>query len=273
MKKKLSLFRKQFIHQFIAVRCILCNSLQIIHAAAEFANYLTDNAEGYRASADDEKQALQEQYQTALYYYWYADYCPILSDAYKQTIVETGEPIDMSQYFYTYYKSGKIDPDKITKGELRYDLTYYTNENGEPGEKLTEAPSKPGDYFVKAELICDDSWSLSLTYEDPIYGTSDLKLVKARAISSYTIQAKTDDGKKDDSKKGDTKPGETKTDDTKKSGVNTNTKTGNITKTSTGSAGTGKEVKTGDENQTFLWIILAAAAFSTAGIVVKKKKI
>ncbi len=119
------------------------------YAAAELLNHLTWDDYGYRAETQDEKETQRLDLIYALHY----DYAPIIvSRAYDETFVETGEPVDLAPYFQVYYE-GELLPD------VELALTYYD----EAGNELDGAPSEAGSYSVLAETVPYDP---DYEYED-----------------------------------------------------------------------------------------------------------
>lgn len=146
-------------------------------AANELTNYFTGQPEGFRPSTEEEYDTERTQFLKALYYTWYGtDYAPIVSRAYDEKIVETGEPIDMSPYFHTYIL-GKETTD------VSYKMSYYADDNGVAGEQLEKAPSEPGTYHAKAELILDEGKRNKTVELDGV----TYKLPFARGWTKYTI--------------------------------------------------------------------------------------
>lgn len=147
-------------------------------AASEVLNYFTGKEEGYRAVTDEQKEEQRTQFLKALYYTWYGtDYAPLLTRAYDEIFVETGNPIDLTPYFHSYIlgKEAKVD----------YNITYYADDNGKVGEQLEEAPSKAGTYHAKAELdMKGEKWSIPVELDGVTY-----KLPLSRCWTTFTISS------------------------------------------------------------------------------------
>lgn len=232
-------------------------------AAKELENYFTSKPEGYRASTEEEKKAQRVEFLKALYYTWYGtDYAPILSRAYDEEFIENGKAIDLAPYFHTYVLGKEVK-------DVSYRMTYYEDNQGEPGKELSEAPSKAGTYHAKAELVLDEGQnSKEVILDGQVY-----HLPLARGWTTYEIQpAKTDPENPDDQKPGGQdpdnqkpdgqKPGDNDQSDNKKDPDKTSGKT---------DKGAKESVKTGDETPILLpagFMILALGA----GIAVIRKR-
>ncbi|MGN0374808.1 MAG: M64 family metallopeptidase [Butyrivibrio sp.] len=146
------------------------------YAAYELLNHLTYMDAGYRAKTAEEKAELRE---TLLSNMWYT-YCPVIvSRAYDETFTENGTAFDLTPYFHVYYGGEE-------RKDVELALTYYTDNNGKPGERLNGAPSKAGTYHVYAETVSnDDGYWVYLESDGTWLGLS-------RGWTTYTIQPKTE---------------------------------------------------------------------------------
>lgn len=148
-------------------------------AASEVLNYFTGNEEGYRASTDEEKDVQRTQFLKSLYYTWYGtDYAPVLSKAYDELFIENGSPIDLTPYMHTYIL-GK-------EAKVGYNITYYSDKDGEVGEKLDAAPGKAGTYHAKAEIKTSSTQWGSPVEKVELDGTT-YTVPLARTWVTYTI--------------------------------------------------------------------------------------
>lgn len=108
-------------------------------AASELLNHLNWEEPGYRAESEED-QALQRDY---LIYALHSTYAPVItSRAYDEEMTANGQPVDLTSTFHVYY-------DGVELPDVKLDLTYYDAQ----GKELTSAPSKPGEYTVKAETV------------------------------------------------------------------------------------------------------------------------
>ncbi len=151
-------------------------------AANELLNYFNGKDEGYRAVTAEEKDAQRIQFLKAVYCHWYGvDCAPILSRAYDEKFVENGKPVDLAPYFHTYV-SGKDVP-------MKYIISYYADDNGKLGKKLSGAPSAAGTYYAKAEFDMGGKETIPVELDGKTFN-----LVNARGGTAFTIQPKTADG-------------------------------------------------------------------------------
>lgn len=220
------------------------------YAAMELLNYFTGKEEGYRASDDQQKDSQRTEFLKALYYTWYGwDYAPVLSRAYEEEFVENGTAFDLAPYFHTYVL-GKEVPG------MTYRMTYFEDENGQPGKELSQAPSEAGIYHVRAELVPPEGQD---TTEVVLDGTT-YHLPLARGWTTYEIQ-----------KAGETDPGKDPQDTSKPQDTNEPQGTD---KTSDPSKGEEEAIKTGDTAQASLWIYsgIAALLVIAATIVYRRKR-
>ena len=145
-------------------------------AANEILNYFNGDDEGYRAVTAEQKKAQRIQFLKAVFCHWYGTDCaPILSRAYDEKFVENGKPIDLAPYFHTYV-SGKDVP-------VKYILSYYENNNGKLGKKLSSAPFAAGTYYAEAVLDTNGKETIPVEVDGKTY-----KLAKIRGRTSFTIQ-------------------------------------------------------------------------------------
>lgn len=145
-------------------------------AANELLNYFNGDEEGYRAVTKEQKDTQRTQFLKALYYTWYGtDYAPILSRAYDEKFVENGKPVDLAPHFHTYVLGKEV--------AVKYVITYYADNGGKPGGKLSSAPSKAGTYHAKAELDMGGKSSLPVELDGKTYN-----LPQARCWTVFTIQ-------------------------------------------------------------------------------------
>lgn len=185
-------------------------------AANELLNYFTSCPEGYEASTEEEKEAQRIEFLKALYYTWYGfDYAPVLSRAYDEEFVENGTAYDLAPYFHTYVLGKEVE-------SVSYKMTYYKDQDGQPGEELKTAPSEAGMYHAKAELILDDGENS----KEVVVDGETYHLPLARGWTTYEIrkQTSTDPGEEDPDKNPDKDQSGTKKPDTDKTGTTTDTK-------------------------------------------------
>ncbi len=124
--------------------------------ASELLNYLTGHEVGYRARTISEKSAIRTELLNALYYTFHGvDYAVIAGNAYSREFV-AGKSINMDGCFKTYILGKEVPEDKV-----EYSYTYYDKQ----GNKLDEAPSKPGTYKVVAELPVTNPCAYDSNYE------------------------------------------------------------------------------------------------------------
>lgn len=118
-------------------------------AAMELLNYLSGKPEGVRAVTEEERAVQRREFLSALYREWEEyDYAPVLSHAYKEDFPAIGEPVDLTPHFHTYVNGREV--------AVPYRIRYFTEENGERGAELSEAPKDPGTYRAFAELVLDE---------------------------------------------------------------------------------------------------------------------
>ncbi len=152
------------------------NSMEF--AANELLNYFNGDDEGYRAVTAEQKDAQRIQFLKAVYCHWYGTDCaPILSRAYDEKFVENGKPVDLASHFHTYV-SGKDVP-------VKYVISYYADNNGKPGKKLSGAPSAAGTYYAEAVLDTNGKDTLPVELDGKTYN-----LAKIRGGTTFTIQPK-----------------------------------------------------------------------------------
>ena len=72
----------------------------------------------------------------------------MLSQAYKEDFPAIGKPVDLTPHFHTYVNGREV--------AVPYRVRYFTEENGERGAELSEAPKDPGTYRAFAELVLDE---------------------------------------------------------------------------------------------------------------------
>lgn len=222
------------------------------YAASELLNYFTSQPEGYRASTEEEKEAQRLEFLKALYYTWYGtDYAPILSRAYDETFIETGEPIDLSSYFHAYVLDKEIP-------NIAFQMTYYADDNGQPGKQLKEAPSKAGTYYAQAEFVPEGgAWTQEVTVEGATYN-----IPLSRGWTTYVIQPeKTEEGSGGPTE-GD--PGDA--DD--QQNINKPVSDKNIVSDKNNV----NRAKTGDSNHLAFYSILFAGSVLVVGTVLLKKR-
>ena len=240
------------------------------YVTRELLNYITGHEVGYEASTEEEIAAQHDELMSALYFTWYGeDFAVVVSDAYKKTFVENGDPIELDDCFQTYILGKEVPKSEM---EGKYVLTYYDSE----GNELDGAPSEPGNYYVLGELIPspDEVFGISFDYstmwkvtEDQSYGdgyvwddTGYLGYVfwdpvqeitmndvtyhvpRARGYSAYTILPAGTSDKQDSNS--------SKTDGTSENGA----------------------AKTGDTTPLALYLILLAGAAVVGGTVVVKRR-
>lgn len=158
-------------------------------AAQEVLNRIADMDKGYVAKTDEEKSELRARLLDKIVYGGTPSsrpgrasklYAPVLSTAYNETFVANGKPVDLTPYFITYAGRTPIPAEKVG-----YDITYYANNNGAVGEKLSGAPSEPGTYYAYAVTKTDGNLDLS---DIPGYA-NNINLVITRGFTSFTISA------------------------------------------------------------------------------------
>lgn len=235
------------------------------YAADELLNYFTNQDTGYRAETDAEKEALRTGLLQSVYYTWGFDFALITSRAYDETFVEDGTAYDLAPYFHTYILGQEAEG-------VTYTMSYYADDNGQPGEKLDSAPSKAGTYHAKAELVPEDGAKTmyGMPYTEVTLNDTIYKVPLSRGWTTYTIQAK-ETPSDPQNPSGQENGG--KTDVTNPSGTANSsgtTNTANTTKTSA-TAGSGAAtaktgaVKTGDSFAVTGYVILTVVS---AGVVV-----
>lgn len=122
------------------------------YVAQQLINFYAGKDTSYTGCTEDDRLALLGR----LYYRWAGEEYPlIVSRAYDETFLYSGEPVDLTDYFETYVGTKKMTPSK------GYKLTYYKDNNGEPGEELGGAPSEVGTYHAKIEFVTETG-----TFED-----------------------------------------------------------------------------------------------------------
>ncbi|MCI7124482.1 MAG: M64 family metallopeptidase [Clostridia bacterium] len=153
-------------------------------SANELLNYFAGKEEGYRAVTKEQKAEQRTQFLKALYYTWYGtDYAPVLSRAYDELFIENGSPVDLTPYIHTYIL-GK-------EAKVNYNITYYKDDNGKVGEKLSGAPSTAGKYHAKAELKTSSTQWGSPVEKVELDGT-EYTLPLARTWVEFSILTKDD---------------------------------------------------------------------------------
>ncbi|MDE6550000.1 MAG: hypothetical protein K2M44_00640 [Clostridia bacterium] len=131
-------------------------------AVKELANTIIGKDEGYMPSSAAEKAEYIKLFRASFFYRSPSAQCPFIADDYNQTFAYTGSPIDFSDYFHVYIEGTAFDNSLISQ---YFSFTYYADENGYPGEKLSTAPYKVGTYFISAQLMPTrpgysmDAWS------------------------------------------------------------------------------------------------------------------
>lgn len=153
------------------------NEKDMDFAANELLNYFNGDEEGYRAATEAQKETQRTQFLKALYYTWYGtDYAVLLTRAYDEAFVENGKPVDLAPYFHTYIL-GK-------EASVKHVISYYEDNNGEPGNRLSGAPSVAGTYHAKAELDMGGAeWSIPVELDGETYN-----LPKTRCWTTFTIR-------------------------------------------------------------------------------------
>jgi hypothetical protein len=155
----------------------------IEYAATELTNHMNNVEAGYRCETEEDSEAQR----LGAISYLTTTYCPVVvSRAYDETFIEDGTAYDLTDYFEVYYGTQKIT-------DLDLELTYYADDNGQPGEELDGAPSEAGTYHVKAVTVHYpgyDDW----TWSDEAYSW----LYVARGWTTYTILAQDDEEQPDD---------------------------------------------------------------------------
>lgn len=149
------------------------------YAAKTLLNRMTSKSAGY--TPDEEGKAAQRMdLLNYIYMYWYGyDYITITSRAYDEDFYANGTAYDLTPYFHTYIGKTEVPQDKIN-----LKLTYYTDNNGKPGDKLDSAPSEAGTYHVMAENVLSDGADCTQITLDG----EDRYLVPAHGWTTYTIK-------------------------------------------------------------------------------------
>lgn len=144
------------------------------YAARELLNILTSKSAGYEAKTDNEKAAQREDLLKALYYEGY----PIITgDPAGSVLKSDGKAVDVSKYFHTYIEGKEV-------AGLTYKITYYKVENGKTGKALSSAPSTPGTYLAKAELVPETGKE----YQTIQFDGKDYQVPLTRGELEFTIQ-------------------------------------------------------------------------------------
>lgn len=212
------------------------------YASRVLLNKLTGKTADYQATTDEEKAAQRLALLNNIYMEWWGGhYATIVSRAYDEKFVENGTSYDLAPYFHVYVGDKEVPQDKV-----KLILTYYSDNNGQVGEKLDSAPSGAGTYHVRAEILPPDGQDYSEVVVD---ANTTYYIPPARGWTTYTIQ-----------------PAES----TGGNGSGTTTvKTTKTTKTVTV-----KGVRTGDEGRLMIYAaVLTCAAAACAGMIRRRNRI
>lgn len=205
------------------------------YAARVLLNKLTGKTVDYQAATDEEKAAQRLALLNNIYMEWYGGhYATIVSRAYDDKFVENGSAYDLAPYFHVYVGDKEVPQDKV-----KLILTYYSDNNGQVGEKLDSAPSGAGTYHVKAEILPPDGQDYS---EVAVDADTTYYIPPARGWTTYTIR-----------------PAESSVEN----GGGTSTGSTTVKTTKTTKTVTVKGVRTGDEGPLTIYaalLICAAAA-------------
>lgn len=144
------------------------------YAYRELLNYLTGKTAGYEAKTDSEKAAQREDLLKSLYY---EGYPVITADPAASAQKADGKAVDVSKAFHTY-----IEGQEVTG--LNYKITYYTVDNGKVGKALASAPSAPGTYLAKAELVPESGKE----YQTIQFDGKDYQVPLTRGELEFTIK-------------------------------------------------------------------------------------
>lgn len=248
-------------------------------AAQEVLNRIADMDKGYVPSTDEEKSELRARLLDKIVYGTNNLYAPVLSTAYKEKFVEDGNPVNLKPYFTTY--AGRYPISADTKG-LDYTVTYYEDDNGEPGKEIS-APSKPGIYWALAVTVANDTNRRGLPCAtgldlSSISGYSEnTTLFKTRGLTQFTIVAAEDNNDPsggNNSSGGNTNPSnpnQTISGQNGNNGSNSGKAGTAVNKTSKKSLN--KTAKTGDTANVLPLAVTALAALAViAGIIYYKRK-
>ncbi|MGM9618621.1 MAG: M64 family metallopeptidase [Oscillospiraceae bacterium] len=152
------------------------------YAAAEVLNYLAWDGPGYRAETEEAKAAQRLDVLKSMSCTYENAFAPVIvSQAYNETFVANGQPVDLAPYFHVYKGAEEIFGVKLK-------LTYYDAN----GKALSSAPSQPGTYSVKAETVADpdyaddpSGWQL---YQ-PTSADEELWIGISRGRTTFTIRS------------------------------------------------------------------------------------
>ncbi len=162
------------------------------YAAGTLLNELTGEDLDYIPETEEDKEKLRDELidTLTLAYAW----SPVItSRAYDERYVANGDTaFDLSDtfhlYVYAYSENTGEDVYLEDPEEVPFDLTYYTDVDGKPGEALDGAPSKPGTYHVlavTANAEYDEDWGCGWVYferDDDYYD-----ILEGRGWTTYTI--------------------------------------------------------------------------------------
>ena len=162
-------------------------------AAQEVLNRIADMDKGYTPSTEEEKAELRARLLDKIVYGGTPSsrpgrasrlYAPVLSTAYNEIFAANGKPVDLSSYFTAY--AGRTP---IPEGKVSYDITYYGDNNGEPGEELEAAPTEPGTYYAMAVTKTDEgqNYAGGIDLSDISGYASNINFMRARGLTSFRI--------------------------------------------------------------------------------------
>ncbi len=160
---------------------IPANNDGIKYAAKELANMITNHDEGYTPTTTEQKDEYIKKFRSSFFYKYPSAYIPFVADGYNKTFAYTGQPIDFTNYFHMYIDGVQLDSNSISN---YYQYTYYADKNGEIGEKLNEAPTNVGTYFVSIKLADKNGYSMSVY--NPVHHTTEYPM-SATAVTRFHI--------------------------------------------------------------------------------------
>ena len=212
------------------------------YASRVLLNKLTGKTADYQATTDEEKAAQRLALLNNIYMEWWGGhYATIVSRAYDEKFVDNGTAYDLAPYFHVYVGDKEVPQDKV-----KLILTYYSDNNGQVGEKLDSAPSGAGTYHVRAEILPPDGQDYSEVVVD---ANTTYYIPTARGWTTYTIQPAENTG-----------------------GNGSGTTTVKTTKTT--KTVTVKGVRTGDEGRLMIYAaVLICAAAACAGMIRRRNRI
>lgn len=209
------------------------------YAARVLLNKLTGKTADYQATTDEEKAAQRLALLNNIYIEWYnGNYATIVSRAYDEKFVENGTAYDLTPYFHVYVGDKEVPQDKVD-----LILTYYSDNNGQVGEKLDSAPSRAGTYHVRAEILPQDGQDYS---EVVVNADTTYYIPPARGWTTYTIEPA---GSAGDNGSGTT----------------------SVKTTKTAKTVTVKGVRTGDEGRLMIYAVVLISAAAACAEVIRRR--